>query len=117
MPATQISFLAFAHAAHQQAAVCTPPVIQAPAALVVQPDVADGGECIQPHADYAEFDRLCALADATFVVPLADTWSSGGYVLAALANCVAPRSGGCRSQSELVASLRYHAERCIGAGC
>ncbi len=114
MSATQISFLAFATA---QAFPCTPPVTQAAPALVAQPVVADGGECIQPHDDYAEFDRLTALADATFAVPFVDGWSRGGYVLAALANCVAPRFEGRRSQSELIASLRYHAAYCIGAGC
>ena len=64
MPATQISFTAFALAAFadntrsiavpggvdtQQVvsvALCTPPVTQAASVLVAQPLVADGGECI-----------------------------------------------------------------------
>lgn len=49
MPATQISFLAFAQAAQQQATVCAPPVTQAASVLVAQPVAADGGECI--HID------------------------------------------------------------------
>lgn len=117
MPATQISFSTFAQAAQQQATVCTPPVTQAASALVAQPVVADGGECIQPHDDYAEFDRLRALADLTFSAPFADQYSRGGYVLAALANCVAPRTDSSRSQCERIASLRCMAEWCIGAGC
>ena len=59
MPATQISFLAFAQAAQQQATVCTPPVTQAPAALVVQPDVADGGECTVAEL----WDAACAICE------------------------------------------------------
>ena len=114
MSATQISFFAFAIA---QASLCTSPVADAASALVAQPVVADGGECVKPHDDYAEFDRLRSLANATFVVLLADTWFRGGYVLAALANCVAPRFEGARPQPDLIASLRYHAEQCIGAGC
>lgn len=45
MSAAQISFLAFATA---QASPCAPPVTQAASALVAQPVVADGGECILP---------------------------------------------------------------------
>ena len=135
MSATQISFTAFALAAfadntrsiavlggvdtHQVVSVvlCAPPVTQAASVLVAQPVAADGGECIQPHADYAEFDRLMVLANETFCPPFADCWSRGGYVLAALANCVAPQSDSSRSQSERLASLRYMAAECIGAGC
>ena len=135
MPATQISFTAFALAALADntrsiavpgevdtrqvvsVALCTPPVTQAASVLVAQPLVADGGECIQPHADYAEFDRLMVLADETFCCPFVDRWSRGGYVLAALANCVAPQRDSSRSRAERMASLRYMAAECIGAGC
>lgn len=94
MSASQISFVEFALT---EQALCTPSVTL-PAAAVAAPCVAaDGGECIQPHADYAEFDRLMALA--------------------ALANCVAPQRDSSRSQSERLASLRCMAAECIGAGC
>ena len=46
MSAAQIAFLAFATA---QASPCTPLVTQAAPALVAQPVVADGGECIRPR--------------------------------------------------------------------
>lgn len=114
MSATQISFVEFALT---EQALCTPSVALPVAAVAAPCVAADGGECIQPHADYAGFDRLIALANETFCPPFADCWSRGGYVLAALANCVAPQSDSSRSQSERLASLRYMAAECIGAGC
>lgn len=92
MSATQISFVEFALT---EQALCTPSVALPVAAVAAPCVAADGGECIQPHADYAEFDRLIALADETFCPPFADCWS----------------------QSERLASLRYMAAECIGAGC
>jgi len=120
MPATQISFADFAaQALALQAVTPCPPSIVAvhAAASVVAHGGDDAGECITPCADYAEFDRLVAMADATFVAPLADPWSRGGYVLAALANCRAPIREGARPRASLLENLRFHAVQCIGAGC
>lgn len=124
MPATQISFADFAASLLASAqsefdfsdAPCTPSVEQAAAAVVAHPVTVDGGECIQPCADWSEFDRLCDLADATMCIPYAD-WSRGGYVLAALANCLTPTMQGSRVLVDRIASLRFHAAECIGHGC
>lgn len=118
MPATQISFADFAaQALALQAVTPCPPSIVAvhAAASVVAHGGDDAGECITPCADYAEFSRLTALADATTQVPYR-SWSRGGYVLAALANCLAPVSVG-ESPTRLFSNLRFHAAECIGAGC
>lgn len=124
MPATQISFAAFAASllasVQSEAVDCPPSIVAAHApASVVAHGGDDAGECITPCADYAEFDRLIALADATFVVPLADPWSRGGYVLAALANLRAPIYDNWSAvlRPRLLETLRYHAAQCIGAGC
>lgn len=119
MPATQISFADFAaQALALQAVTPCPPSIVAvhAAASVVAHGGDDAGGCITPCADYVEFDRLTALADDTFQIPYL-SWSRGGYVLAALANCLAPRTAGCTSPADLFSNLRFHAAHCIGAGC
>lgn len=119
MPATQISFADFAAQALALQAVtpCPPSVVAAHApASVVAHGGDDAGECITPCIDYVEFSRLTALADETIQVPYKD-WSRGGYVLAALGNCLAPRSDRLRSPADLFSNLRYHAAQCIGAGC
>lgn len=124
MPATQISFSAFAASllasVQSEAVDCTPSAspaldLKLVGGLVAHP-AASGGECITPCADWDEFDRLTALADETFQVPYKG-WSSGGCVLAALANCLAPRFEGDSSPADLFSNLRYHAAHCIGAGC
>lgn len=119
MPATQISFADFAAQALALQAVtpCPPSIVAAHApASVVAHGGDDAGECITPCADFGEFDRLTALAYDTIQVPYKD-WSSGGYVLAALANCLAPRFERASSPADLFSNLRYHAAHCIGAGC
>jgi hypothetical protein len=120
MPATQISFSAFAASllasVQSEAVDCPPSIVAAHApAPVVAHGGDDAGECIAPCADFDEWDRLTALANETFQVPYAG-WSNGGYVLAALANCLAPRFEGRTSQARLLSNLRYHAAQCIGAG-
>lgn len=113
MSASQISFAEFA-LAQQAATDCTPPVDETAPVVVAHPVAVDGGEC--PGSDWSEFDRLMVLADSTFVAPLAHPWSSGGFVLAALANLRAPLCEGLDWPS-MLANLRFHAARCIGAGC
>lgn len=125
MPASQISFASFA--ASLLASVQDEPIDCTPSAgLVLAPEkdsglvaqaAASGGECVQPHDDFAEFSRLTALAESTAVIPFADPCSAGGYVLMALANCYAPMYPGRQPQSELIDLLRAHAQRAIGAGC
>ncbi|WP_338819346.1 hypothetical protein [Acidovorax temperans] len=110
MPATQISFLAFAQAAQQQASVCTPPVTQAATVLVAQPVVADGGECIDASAAYESVCELLAMHGRM---------SNGAWVLL----CLAQAQGGitgrldnstrCASYDALVSQANY----CIQAGC
>lgn len=97
-----------------EATESTPPVQEAAIEVVAHPLAVDGGEC--PGGDFAEFNRLVGMADATIVVPLAD-WSRGGYVLAALANARAPLYPDRAEQVDLMYQLRFHAARCIGAGC
>lgn len=121
MPATQISFSAFAASllasVQSEAVDCPPSIVAAHApASVVAHGGDDAGECITPCADWDEFDRLTALADETFQVSYKG-WSRGGFVLAALANCLAPRFERDSSPADLFSTLRYHAAQCIGAGC
>lgn len=121
MTASQISFASFAASllasVQDEPTDCTPPVDETAPAVVAHPVAVDGGECIQPHGDFAEFSRLTALAESTSVIPFADPYSAGGYVLMALANCYAPLFPGRQPQSELIDLLRAHAQRAIGAGC
>jgi len=102
MSATQISFASFAIA--QQAA----------AAVVALSLMAD--DCESSCSDYSEFRRLVELANETEECH-SGQWSRGGYVLAALANARAPLYSGRSDQADLMRSLRFLAQCCIGAGC
>lgn len=78
MPATQISFLAFAQAAQQQATVCAPPVTQAASVLVAQPVAADGGECPPFLGSWARPRLLSPLRDDAYVAGFVVDWACGG---------------------------------------
>ncbi len=117
MPATQISFAAFALAQQQAAPQCTPTVSPPATSELVAQFMGDEWAC--PSSDYAEYDRLVALANATFFAPLFHPWSNGGFVLIALANLRAPLGplDDIVSRAYRIDRLRYHAATCIGAGC
>lgn len=89
---------------------CTPPVTQAALALVAQPVVADGGECID----------ACAAMDAAWQIRAMHGRASNGFwVLLALAQAQGGITGCLDNSSRCLAydSLVSQANYCIQAGC
>ena len=117
MPATQISFAAFAASllasSQSEATDCTPPVQEAAIAVVAHPLTVDGGECSCFLSPQVASDLAMATVDSH------GGFSNGAYVLLNLSHAQGGTSG-CLSNSVRVQAfdrLLLVSSRVIGAGC